>query len=342
MKSTFLLLLSVLVYFASCSVNDKITDPYSETIFALGTTCTITVYRKSDEKHISTAFKAVQRVESLMSINLPDSEIAQLNRKAGKGPVSLTEETFLVLKRAKEFARLSDALFDPTVGPLVDLWGIGKEGAAVPDPAPLAAALELVDYRDLSLTEASLEGELLRENMAVDLGGIAKGYAADAAVAALRNAGVSFAIVNLGGNVFALGERFGNGPWRIGIQDPEANRGSYIGIALIVDETVVTSGKYERFFVEEGKRYHHILDTRTGYPVENGLASVTAIDTDSTRADAYSTLIFAQGLEKGMETARSIPSLKVIIIMEDFTVYTVPSPEGWFTLDDDRYQFGEQ
>lgn len=334
-------LLALAVYLllsSSCSPEGKTAQPLSETRFALGTTCSITVYRKKDARHLDDAFAAVQRVEELMSVTLEDSEISELNRQAGIRPVQLSRETFDLLSRARDFAELSQSAFDPTIGPLVALWGIGGEGARVPERQEILDTLTLVDYRGLTLFPGTLEAKLETPGMRVDLGAIAKGYAADAAAAVLRDGGVPYAIINFGGNVFAIGERYGEGPWRIGIQDPEDERGSYIGIAGIEDMAVVTSGKYERFFMEEGKRYHHILSTVTGMPVENGIASVTVIDRDSARADAFSTMLFALGLEKGLRLAEETPYLRALFIMEDGSVHTSIDPDPWFILEDDRYR----
>jgi thiamine biosynthesis lipoprotein len=330
----FFLLVSL---FASCGSNNGSVQPYSETRFALGTTCSITVYRKKDMKQLEKAFDAVNRVENLMSVNLEDSEISELNYSAGGGAVALSEETFSLLEKAKAFAAISGGAFDPTVGPLVSLWNIGSEGARVPGRREILDALTLVDYRRLELFPADSSAKLESPGMKVDLGAIAKGYAADAAVEVLRDSGVPYAIVNFGGNVYALGERYGDGPWRIGIQDPEDERGNYVGIVNIEDHAVVTSGKYERFFIEDGVRYHHILSTLDGKPVDNGIASVTVIDRDSARADAFSTLLFALGLKEGMRLASETPYLRAVFIMEDKSVYTSMASGTWFSLNDDRY-----
>ncbi len=335
--SATIILILIVSLSVSCGGDGASVQPYSETRFALGTTCSITVYRKKDMKHLGEAFEAVNRVENLMSVNLEDSEISGLNNAAGKGRVELSGETFSLLEKSKAFAAVSGGAFDPTVGPLVSLWNIGNEGARVSGRREILDALTLVDYRRLELFPDTSTAALPLEGMKVDLGAIAKGYAADAAVKVLRDAGVPYGIVNFGGNVYALGERYGEGPWRIGIQDPEDERGNYVGIVKIEDQAVVTSGKYERFFVEDGVRYHHILSTLDGKPVDNGIASVTVVDRDSARADAFSTLLFVLGLEEGMRLAAETPYLRAVFIMEDKSVYTSMDPGTWFSINDDRY-----
>jgi FAD:protein FMN transferase len=330
-----MVLLFLQLFFTSCS--DRLDTPYSETRFALGTTCTITVYRPGDIDVVDPAFLVVEEIEALMSAYLDNSEISGLNNLSGEGSVSLSEDTWLLLDRAKTYAELSGGAFDPTIGPLVDLWGIGEEGAAVPTSAEIESALALVDYRQLSLIKATDSAELSKRGMKLDLGAIAKGYAADKAAEVLKRAKVPWAIINFGGNVLTLGDRFGDGPWRIGIQDPEDERGAFIAVAKVVDKGVVTSGKYERFFVEGRKRYHHILSTIDGMPIENGIASVTAISADATEADAFSTLLFTLGLEEGIALARRTEGLKALFVMEDGRIVPSEDPEGWLTGESDRY-----
>jgi thiamine biosynthesis lipoprotein len=338
MKYRLYAFFSLLCILSSCGT-EKSQDPIAETRFALGTTCTITVFRKADAHHIQEAFDAVHRVESLMSVNLDDSEISVLNDHAGRDPLQLSDDTFFLLSKAKEYAQLSGGAFDPTVGPLVSLWGIGSDEARLPDRPEILDALALIDYHNLVLNSEHRTAELLEKGMAVDLGAIAKGYAADAAAQVLKDGEVPYAIINFGGNVFAMGHRYGDGPWKIGIQDPDAERGNYIAIARVEDSAVVTSGKYERFFIQDGVRYHHILSTVDGYPIENGIASVTIVARDSTRADAFSTMLFALGPEKGLRLARETPFLQAVFVMEDKSVLTSSDPDGWLTIEDSRYHF---
>lgn len=335
-------ILALLMILLLSSCRDTLSSPHSETHFALGTTCTLTVYRKSDISALETAFQAIDNVERLMSVNLEDSEIAALNRAAGQQAVSLSSDSMELLSSARRYAELSRGAFDPTVGPLASLWGIGTEEARIPENEEIGDALELVDYQDLKLYPDVSKAYLKREGMRADLGAIAKGFAADQVVAALEAAGVQYAMINLGGNVFAMGERMGNGPWRIGVQNPDKERGKYLAVAQVENEAVVTSGKYERFFIEEGQRYHHILSTLDGYPIENGIASVSIVDRNSTRADAFSTLLFALGLERGLDLAMETPFLKAVFVMEDGSIYTSEDPRGWFSLKNSDYHFAEE
>jgi thiamine biosynthesis lipoprotein len=173
--------------------------------------------------------------------------------------------------------------------------------------------------------------------MMIDLGGIAKGYAADEAAKILRELGQEHALINFGGNVVAIGSRPDGTPWRIGIQHPERSRGDTLCIVAVTDATVVTSGKYERFFEEEGTRYHHIIDTSTGYPVENGLSSVTIVTDSSMKADALSTAVFTLGLEAGLELVQGFDGVEAVIVTEESTIHVTEGIRDDITLLDNRF-----
>jgi thiamine biosynthesis lipoprotein len=276
-----------------------------------------------------------------MSMYLPNSEVSRVNTAAGRGAVPVSEETFRLLQRAAEFADLGRGAFDPTIGPLVNLWNIGSGEESVPETGELKEALELVNYRKLRFEEKGLKVFLEKTGMSLDLGGIAKGHAADRMVDYLRGKGAPAGIVNLGGNVYAFGKKPTGGPWKIGIQSPYDNRGVYMGIVEIDEGVVVTSGKYERFFIENGVRYHHILSTIDGFPIENGLASVTILSSDATAADALSTLVFALGLEEGLKLTETLEGVEGIFITEEKTVFTTPGLRDSFKLTDEEFRWGE-
>jgi thiamine biosynthesis lipoprotein len=251
-----------------------------------------------------------------------------------------------VLERARYFAEISGGAFDPTVGPLVKLWDIGSDTAVVPNMGEIAGALKLINWQDLILDHTRGTAFLSRPDMALDLGAIAKGYAADELADILREADIPGAIIELGGNIYAFGSRAPEKagaaarPWRIGIQDPLSERGVYALVAELWDCSVVTSGVYERFFLYNGKRYHHILDTVTGFPVENGLLSVTVIAPSSMDADALSTTLFALGYEKGRVLAER-EGAEAIFIFEDKTIRGTGELNGLFKLSDNSFRFIE-
>lgn len=319
----------------------------SATDFALGTTCSVKLYGSKYQRYLEPALAIATEIEAQMSTHTEDSEIAVINRKAGRTAASVSEETFQLVRRAKGFSALSDGIFDLTVGPLVELWDIGSGAESVPSPEAISAALGKVDFHNVELIESaaakSEQAQVFLENegMRIDLGAIAKGYAAERIVEYLKSEGVEYGIVNLGGNVYAFGEKHNSDKWKIGIQSPTEERGRYIGVIELIDKAVVTSGKYERYFIEDGVRYHHILSTEDGYPIENGLASVSIISADATEADALSTLVFGLGLEKGLEFTEQREGVEAILVTEENIVFTTTGLRSAFKLTDKEFKRGE-
>ncbi len=280
--------------FSSCK---KKTDS-SKTVQALGTICTIQLYENASDALYAELFNRLFQIESEFSVQNPDSELSRVNAASGKNAVFVGQDVAFVLQTALDVAQKSDGAFDPTIGPLVNLWGINTENAHVPAQQEIENAKSLVNWRnvDFSLTQNGAEVFLQKEGMALDLGGIAKGFAADELAKILKEKKVSYALINLGGNVFAFGNKKSNANWKIGIRNPFATQAD---VALVLelggDASVVTSGSYERFFEQDGKLYHHILDPRTGYPCESGFESVSIILPSSLFADAFSTTAFVLG-----------------------------------------------
>jgi thiamine biosynthesis lipoprotein len=316
--------------------------------FALGTVCAVNLYEDGNAKRYARIFSRIRDIEQIMSRQLPSSELSRINQNAGIAPAPVSAELLEVLEQALRYAQLSDGAFDPTVGPLAALWGIGTENERIPDGAEIAAALALVNWRDLVIDRERGTAFLRRPGMALDLGAIAKGYAADEAARLARESGVRRGIIDLGGNILALGGRGSGGrrlgkppgeaaPWRIGIQDPLSDRGAYSGVLLARDKSVVTSGVYERYFEADGRRYHHILSTTDGYPVQNGLLSVTIVTDRSIDADALSTAVFALGYEKGVSLIESRADTEAVFVFDDRTVRITSGLSESFSLSDDGY-----
>jgi thiamine biosynthesis lipoprotein len=307
----------------------------------LGTLCKITTYGPA-EKAVNAAFDRIAAIDARMSTSRTDSEVARVNAAAGAAPVAVSPDTWSVIEKALEISRLGDGRFDLTVGPLVKLWGIGTDAARVPSPAEINAALALVGWRDVVLSAADRSVRLRRAGMAIDLGAIAKGYAADEVIAVLAADGVKAAVVDLGGNVLTFGAKPDGTPWRIGLQDPDpaVPRGSHIGLLEFTgSRAVVTSGTYERFFVREGVRYHHILDTATGRPVRNGLVAVTIVTDRSIVADGYSTLVFASGIERGRALVEATGgTIEAIFFTDAFEIYVTAGIRGSLQISDDRWK----
>jgi len=257
------------------------------------------------------AFAELQRMEGLFNRHDPGSEVARLNARAGRW-VSASPELLEVLATVKEMAPATGGLFDVTVAPLLDLWGIGTDRAAVPDAAALARAREWVGGEGLEVDRRGGRVKLARPGMAVDLGGIGKGYAIDRAVQVLTRAGVSGGLVEVGGDLYLLGRRGDGQPWRVGVQHPRQD-GATLGTLYLAGHAVATSGDYQRFFEVGGVRYHHILDPRTGKPGRTSI-SVTVVSRTVMEADLLSTGVFLMEPLEGLALLERLPDVEGIIV----------------------------
>lgn len=333
------LLALILTSCAKQSSPEAQVNPVSKSNFLLGTEVTITIYDKQDEAIIDKAFRRISEIEAKMTINNAEtSEIIALNNASGSSEVKLSPDTFNVLERGKEFSEMTKGRFDITVGSIVKLWNIGTEYAAVPEPDVLEQKRLLIDFEKLHLDRSKLTARLDEKGMQVDLGAIAKGYAADEVAKILRDNGVKHAIINLGGNVLTVGGNMQDKPWKIGIQDPFNPRGEYLGIIPVTDKTVVTSGTYERYFEQDGKKYHHILDPRTGYPTDNDIASVSIITTKSIDGDGNSTSVLLLGLEEGLKLIESQKDVEAVFVTYDKKVYVTTGIKDDFILTNSDFE----
>ncbi|OJF76418.1 MAG: hypothetical protein BKP49_06890 [Treponema sp. CETP13] len=295
----------VLVVCTGCK--EKAPEKVVQTKSAIGTICTITLYEQNAESLFDEIFAALDLLEQHVSVNIATSDIAKINDAAGtNNPITVNDDTLYILQAAIKYASLTGGAFDPSIGPLVKLWAIGTDKEHVPSQAQIDSAKALVDYTKIQLDPEKKTVYLPVKGMSLDLGGIAKGYAADMIVQILQQHGVSKAIIDLGGNIYAYGAKAPATnttdaiPWKVGIKNPFDSTGAPIIVASLINKTVVTSGVYERFFIKDGVRYHHLIDRKTGYPEQNGLMSATIITNSSMMADALSTAVFILGKEKGI------------------------------------------
>ncbi len=329
------------IFFASLVACSPIIwdDPVETEEFIMGTTITQRVYGSNAEIATREVIDRLKTIENKMTVKLPDSELNLLNKMAGKGTVSLSRDTIYVLKKAKEFSQLSHGAFDATLGPIINTWGISTGKQRIPDDQEIRDLLLKVNYKDLIIDENKLEVKLERTGQSVDLGGIAKGYAGDEAIGIYKKHGIESAYINLGGNVVVLGNRSDGKPWKIGIQNPRDVNGKYIGIVEVSDKAVITSGDYQRYFEENGERYHHIFDPNTGYPAKSGLISATIITELSIDGDALSTAVFVLGLEKGMDLVESLEDVEGIFITDDKNIYVTSGLKNNFIFMDESKEF---
>ena len=328
----------ILVTLISCSSNRE--APYSETYFALGTVCTITLYEKVNDFKFTEAFAVIDKIEAKMSPVISGSELDMINSNAGLRAVKVSDETFFVIKEGIKYAEIDNSGFDISIGPLVNIWGIGTENQGVPEESTIKNLLPLVGSENIVLNNGEKSVYLTKKGMSIDLGGIAKGYAADEVKKFLLERGFTKGIINLGGNVLTFGEKSPGVKWKIGVQDPSDKRGNYIGTLTTGASAVVTSGIYQRFFIEDGKRYHHILDPDSGYPVDNSLLSMTIISDSAISADALSTVIFSEGLEKGLSILELSPDTEGIFITKEKEVYVTTGIQDSFNLSSPGFSRG--
>lgn len=305
--------------------------------YVLGTIVSVKLYDHGSEEALDILFNALTDIDNKMSVSKADSEISQVNANAGIAPVKVSEDTFKVVQRGLEYYDISQGTFDITLGPLITLWGIGSDHAKVPSQAAIDTALALAGNGDVVLDEGNQTIHLKRSGMAIDLGGIAKGYSADALVEILKQSNVKQAMINLGGNVFTYGTKADGSLWKVGIQSPFEDRNNYVGVVKVANQTVVTSGPYERNFTENGVLYHHILSTTTGFPVTNNLASVSIISGISMDADGFSTTVYALGIEKGLALINSIEGVECILITNDKQIYLSDGMKDNFTISETGY-----
>ena len=260
----------------------------------------------------------IREIESVLSLHLSQSEIAAINENAGVQPVEVSQRTFDLLQRAKELSEQSDGAFDITIAPVVELWGITSDHPHVPTDEELAQAMALMGLEDLVLDEEACTAYLTRPGMAIDLGGIAKGWTADQLRDYARELGAERGYVSLGGNLMIIGERPDGDPFKFGLRDPQGDASTYLGTVTLEDGcAMATTGGYERYFEEDGIRYHHVLDPRTGYPADSDLLSVAVISKDGTLADYLSTTLFVQGLEAAKAAAGSEDYALVMVDQEN-------------------------
>ncbi len=275
----------------------------------MGTLVEISTYEKNEEiaqETIQKAFKEIQRLESLMSTHIPGSEVSQINQAAGKTPVTVSKEVFEVIERAIYWAEKTQGAFDITIGPAQELWNF--DAPSLPSKISIDNAVAKINYRNIQLGEQNIF--LPEIGMKLHLGAIAKGYAVDKAVQVLKENKILNALINAGGDLKAIGNRSDKYPWKIGLQHPRKPE-SILASFSISEKAVATSGDYQKYFELDGKRYHHILDPKTGYPFSDSM-SATVIAKSVMDADALSTALFVLGQKKGAELLDSLTEIEGI------------------------------
>lgn len=266
-------------------------------------------------------------LDDKLSVFKEKSEISQINREAGKNEVMISEETYRILECAMEYAERSNGAFDITIRPAVALWNIGQTRERIPGEEEKKKAAELIGYQSLHLNQARRTAYLEREGQAIELGSIAKGFAADAVAGKLQESGITSALLNFGGTIYGVGNRPDGTPWRVGIQNPTQKRGISVGSIHLTDGAVVTSAVNERFFFRDGRRYHHLIDPRTLEPAQSGVLGVSAAGASAMKLDAATTAFFVLGPEKGIALAHQF-GMDAIFLMDDGNIYATEGFTG--------------
>ncbi|MBN2071894.1 MAG: FAD:protein FMN transferase [Candidatus Krumholzibacteriota bacterium] len=304
-----------LLFLSSCS--DQ--SPYSKETFVMGTKAVITIYGLGEKEASEAAGEALHelhRIESVMSNWISESEISMLNGRSKDGPVRVSDELFEIIEAAFEYSRLTSGAFDITARPLVKLWGFQGGEPRLPSSEEIDSTLAIVGYHRVILDRDEMT-VTLPPGMQIDLAGIGKGYGVDRCASILKEHGVTSALVNLSGNMFAIGSPKGRDYWSIGIREPHGEEG-IVGKLLLRDEGVATSGNYENFIMIDGQKYGHIIDPSTGRTIDHILA-VTVVAPSALAADALSTGMFVLGPEAGAAAAAKIPGVKVVYALVDDT-----------------------
>jgi thiamine biosynthesis lipoprotein len=324
---------------------------YKESRVLMDTYCSITVVsssREKAEKAIEAGFAEIKKLGTLINYYSDTSELSEINRSAGIKPVRVSKETLELINIAVHTSEITDGAFDPSIAPVIKLWDFSRQNKkpSVPASNYIKNAMKLVDFEKIQINDITSEVYLQEKGMEIDLGGIAKGYAADKAVDAIKIKGIKAALIAVAGDIRGFGLNTTGKPWNVGIQDPRPETESekpwedIIASLRLEDRAISTSGDYQRFFFQNGKRYHHILDPETGYPAYSDLISVTVIAPEGYVADGLSTAVFVLGIEKGLALINKL-GLDAVLVGANRKVLVTENIKENIDLLDKRYVMQE-
>ncbi|MEA4964737.1 MAG: FAD:protein FMN transferase [Oscillospiraceae bacterium] len=321
MKKWAAVLLSALLLLALGGCGEA--KSYTKDLFSMDTVMSLTVYGSDARDAAEAAATRITALEAELSVTKEDSEIARLNRD---GRCALSDDAETLLTRSLALEEETGGAFSPALYSLVSLWGFTTGSYRVPADAEIQTVLAQI--RAGSLTVA--DGTAIADGVQVDLGAVAKGYAAAEAAAVLKEQGVTSAVLSLGGNVQTVGLKPDGSLWHIGIRDPQ-NESENLGVLEVGETAVVTSGGYQRYFEEDGVRYIHIMDPATGYPADSGLSSVTIVTTDGFLADGLSTALYVMGLDRASEFWRGRDDFEAVLVTDGGEIYVTEGLQGSFS-----------
>lgn len=319
-KKILVLLICIIIPVTNLSGCSGSAITTTKTDFYFDTVITITLYN-SKKSIIDECFKLCDKYEKMFSTTIPDSDISLINSNSKNGEyTTVSNETIELLTKSIEYCELSNGKFDITIGKLTSLWDFGATtDQNIPNASDLEKYADKVGYEQIKIDGNKVL--LINPDISLDLGGVAKGFIADKLKEYLLSKGVKQGIINLGGNVLLIGSKKNNENYNIGIQYPFESEGSTITVVSAKDKSIVTSGIYERYFYKDNILYHHILDSQTGYPINNDLLSVTIISSKSIDGDILSTTAFVNGLEDGIKLIEKLDGIEAIFIDKDYEIH---------------------
>lgn len=293
-------------------------------LYCMGTLISQKIFGPNSMHAIKASELEIKRLNNMLSRFVSDSDITKINSAAGLMPVMVSDEAFRLLKYSAECSRIYNGCFDITVGSIATLWNEYKIKKISPVRKDIRKQLAKVNFRDILFDPDNSSVLLKKKGQSIDLGGIAKGYASDKVLEVYKNFGIESAFVNFGGNVAVLGSKPDDSPWNVGIRHPR-HKDSVIGVVAVKNKSVITSGDYQRYYIDNsGKHYHHILNPKTGYPANSGLISVTVVAESGVLADALSTIFFIAGVEKSIRILEYFPNIDVVFIDNDLNLSITP------------------
>ncbi len=302
-----------------CADASSTSDYIYRTDFLLDTVVTLQIYDTKDEAILDGAMELCSQYEDLLSRTIETSDISRINDANGS-PVTVSDDTIELLELGIYYGQLSEGTFDITIAPLSILWDFSNNKGVIPDEDDITNVLDDIDYRNISIDGNTVT--LANPDAMIDLGGIAKGYIADKLKEYLVENGVEHAIINLGGNILTIGGHTDGSDFNVGVQEPFGESNTAITSVSLNDQSLVSSGIYERYFELDGVIYHHILDPETGYPYDTDLYGVTIISDNSVDGDALSTICMTKTLEEGLNLIHSLEGIEAVFITSDMEIIT--------------------
>lgn len=323
-------------------------EAYSEQQFLMGTYVKMQIFDDGKEEVLDKGFARVKELANKITTNEEDTtagaEVEEINQQAGIKPVKVSDDVYPLIKKAYDYSVAEEEGFDLAIGPITKLWHIGFDDARKPAQTEIDQALKLVKHENVILDDAAQTVFLKDKGMSLDLGAIAKGYITDEVVKVFKANNVTTAIVDLGGNVYVLGHspRKASSDWTVGIQDPNQARNTIVGSVPASNQSLVTSGIYERNLEVDGEVFHHLFNPKTGYPFDNEIAGVTIISKESIDGDGLSTAIFAKGVKEGMDYINTLKDVDAIFVTLDDQIYLSSGVEKVFKLNEEsHYKIGD-